>query len=149
MKDGQRGDDSAKTNHLRNVHNVKRWGASVSKKKLFRSQFLFNEKERKGRVPVDGRGNTFLHIFETEPGEMILSRLPREKAWIGYGFGHFGFRVKNLNDAVKELKLKGAEFLGGARDFRERVRVIHRKGPEDDPIEISERNPGFEALFRR
>ena len=116
---------------------------------MFGANFLFEEKVRNARIVMMEMGGTFLHISETEPGEMIPPRPPREKVWIGYGLGHFGFRVKNLDDAVQELKLKGAEFLGGIRDIREGVRVIYMRGPEDDVIEISERSPSFEALFHR
>ena len=116
---------------------------------MFGARFLFEEKVRNARIAMMGMGGTFLHISETEAGEVIPSRPPREKVWNGYGLGHFGFRVKNLDDAVQELKRKGAEFFGGIRDIREGVRVIYMKGPEDDIIEISERSPSFEALFHR
>ena len=116
---------------------------------MFGAKFLFEEKVRNARIAMMEMGGTFLHISETEAGEAIPSRPPRETVWNGYGLGHFGFRVKNLDDAVQELKRKEAEFFGGIRDIREGVRVIYMKGPEDDIIEISERSPSFESLFHR
>lgn len=116
---------------------------------MFHAKFLFEEEVRNARVAMLEMGGTFLHISETEPGEIVPSRAPREKVWTGYGLGHFGFRVRNLDDAIRELKAKGAEFLGGIRNIREGVRVIYMKAPEDDLIEISERSESFQSLFRR
>ena len=118
--------------------------------KMFHAKFLFEEKVRNGRVAMMELGGTFLHISETEPGEVLeASKEPRKSVWLRYGLAHFGFRVKDLDQAIQELKSKGAEFLGGIRHIREGVRVIYMRAPEDDLIEISERSESFQALFRR
>jgi lactoylglutathione lyase len=116
---------------------------------MFHAKFLFEEKIRNGRVIMLEMGGTFLHLSEAEPGEVVASRSLRQGVWVGYGLGHFGFRVKNLDQAIAELKPKGAEFLGGIRNIREGVRVIYMKGPDDDLIEISERSESFQSQFRR
>jgi catechol 2,3-dioxygenase-like lactoylglutathione lyase family enzyme len=117
--------------------------------KMFHARFLFEEKVRNARVAMMELGGTFLHISEVEAGETIQSpKEPRKNIWTRYGLGHFGFKVKDLDAAVRELKQKGAEFVGGIRDIREGVRVIYMRAPDDDVIEISERSASFEALLR-
>ena len=119
-------------------------------KKMFNARFLFEEKVRNARIAIMELGGTYLHISEAEAGETIESpKEARKNIWNRYGLGHFGFRVKDLDEAVRELKLKGAEFVGGIRDIREGVRVIYMRGPEDDVIEISERSPDFDSLLRQ
>jgi len=94
-------------------------------------------------------GGTYLHLSETESGEILESpKEQRQTVWTRYGLGHFGFRVKDLDEAIRELQQKGATFLGGIRNIREGVRVIYMRGPDDDLIEISERSPSFQALFQ-
>ena len=80
---------------------------------------------------------------------MKRQRSAEKEIWIRYGLGHFGFRVDDLDEAIRELKGKGAEFVGGIRHIREGVRVIYMRAPEDDVIEISERSAEFESLLRR
>ena len=118
--------------------------------KMFNAKFLLEEKIRNARISMMELGGTYLHISEAEPGEILeSSKEQRNKVWIRYGLGHFGFRVKDLDEAIRELKRKGADFVGGIRDIREGVRVIYLRGPEDDVIEISERSERFDALLRR
>jgi len=87
-------------------------------------------------------GGTFLILTDTEKGEKLESAgKPRESPSIQYGLGHFGVRVKNLDEAARALKEKGAEFLWEPRDSRGgRIRVAFIRGPEDDVIEIVQRN---------
>jgi catechol 2,3-dioxygenase-like lactoylglutathione lyase family enzyme len=116
--------------------------------KMVNARFLFEEEVRNARVVMLEIGGTYLHLSETEPGEVLESvKGPRQTVWTRYGLGHFGFRVKDLDSAIRELQQKGATFLGGIRNIREGVRVIYMRGPDDDLIEISERSPSFQSLF--
>jgi len=60
---------------------------------------------------------------------------------VRYGLGHAGIRVKNLDETARILKEKGAEFLWDPADSKGgRIRVAFIRGPEDDVIEIVQRN---------
>lgn len=119
-------------------------------KKMLNARCLFEGKAKRARIVIMELGGTCLHISEAEGDERIEAPEEcRRKIWIRYGLGHFGFRVDDLDEAIRELKDKGAEFIGGIRHIREGVRVIYMRAPEDDIIEISERSSEFEALLRR
>jgi catechol 2,3-dioxygenase-like lactoylglutathione lyase family enzyme len=54
------------------------------------------------------------------------------------GLDHFGLRVNNLDEAVAELKAKGAEFAVEPKTIRPGVRIAYVRGPEDTRIELVE-----------
>ena len=87
-------------------------------------------------------GGTFIILVDKEKGEVLESpKKSRKTPMIRYGLGHFGVRVRNLDEAAQILKEKGAEFLCEPRDSRGgRIRVAFIRGPEDDVIEIVQRN---------
>jgi catechol 2,3-dioxygenase-like lactoylglutathione lyase family enzyme len=87
-------------------------------------------------------GETFIILTNSEKAERLESaEKPRESPTIRYGLGHFGVRVRNLDEAAKTLKEKGAEFLWEPRDSKGgKIRVAFIRGPEDDVIEIVQRN---------
>jgi len=117
---------------------------------MFNANLLFEEEVRNARIAMMEIGGTYIHLSEAGPEEDLEpSKQPRGKVWIRYGIGHFGFRVKDLDEAVRELKTRGAEFIQEPRDIREGVRVAFIRGPEDDVIEISERSESFEKMLLR
>ncbi len=65
---------------------------------------------------------------------------PTENIYTRYGIGHIGLRVEDLDEVVRELRAKGAEFVWGPREVREGVRVAFVRAPENDVIEIIQRN---------
>ena len=87
-------------------------------------------------------GGTFVILTNPEKGEVLESAgKPRQKPMIRYGLGHAGIRVKNLDETARILREKGAEFLWEPRDSKGgRIRVAFIRGPEDDVIEIVQRN---------
>jgi catechol 2,3-dioxygenase-like lactoylglutathione lyase family enzyme len=87
-------------------------------------------------------GGTFIILTGTEKGEVLeSSKKPRETPMIRYGLGHIGVCVRNLDEAAQVLREKGAEFLWEPRDSKGgRIRVAFIRGPEDDVIEIVQRN---------
>jgi len=56
------------------------------------------------------------------------------------GLDHFGLRVSNLDEAVAELKAKGAEFAVEPKTIRPGVRIAYVRGPENVRIELVERS---------
>ena len=56
------------------------------------------------------------------------------------GLEHLGLRVEGIDDAVAELKRKGAEFTMEPTTIRPGVRIAFLRGPENVSIEILDRN---------
>ena len=56
------------------------------------------------------------------------------------GLDHFGLRVDNLNEAVADLKSKGAEFSMEPKDLRSGLRIAFVRAPGDIRIELLERS---------
>ena len=56
------------------------------------------------------------------------------------GLDHFGFRVENLDEAVAELKSKGAEFAVEPYTLRPGVKIAFVRAPGDVRIELLERS---------
>ncbi|MGH8058382.1 MAG: VOC family protein [Candidatus Entotheonellia bacterium] len=55
------------------------------------------------------------------------------------GLDHFGLRVDNMDEAVAELKRRGAEFVVEPRTIRPGVRIAFVRAPDDVRIELLER----------
>jgi catechol 2,3-dioxygenase-like lactoylglutathione lyase family enzyme len=87
-------------------------------------------------------GGAFVILTNPEKGEVLESaEKPRQKPANRYGLGHVGIRVKNLDETAQILREKGAEFLWEPRDSKGGcIRVAFIRGPEDDVIEIVQRN---------
>jgi len=87
-------------------------------------------------------GGTFITLTDAEKDEILEStKKPRQTPNIQYGLGHVGIRVRNLDESARVLREKGAEFLWEPRDSKGgRIRVAFIRGPEDDVIEIVQRN---------
>ncbi len=58
-----------------------------------------------------------------------------------FGLDHFGFRVDNLDEAVKELKKRGAELAVELTALRPGSRIAYVRGPDNVRIELVERDP--------
>lgn len=54
------------------------------------------------------------------------------------GLDHFGLRVENMDEAVAELKKRGAEFTTEPVAIRPGLRIAFLRGPENTRIEIAE-----------
>lgn len=85
------------------------------------------------RIDVDLNGLS-IYIFQAAPGEDLPSCHPGRYL----GLDHFGLMVENLDDAVAELKKRGAEFTTEPLTLRPGLRVAFVRGPENTRIEIAE-----------
>ena len=56
------------------------------------------------------------------------------------GLDHFGFRVEDLDEAVKELKSRGAEFAVEPYALRPGLKIAFVRAPGDVRIELLERS---------
>jgi lactoylglutathione lyase len=56
------------------------------------------------------------------------------------GLDHFGFKVESVDEAVAELKRRGAEIAVEPRTIRPGVRIAFVRAPDDIRIELLERS---------
>jgi lactoylglutathione lyase len=56
------------------------------------------------------------------------------------GLDHFGFRVKEIDSVVAELKGKGVEFTTEPHNIRPGIRICFIRGPQGISIELLERD---------
>jgi catechol 2,3-dioxygenase-like lactoylglutathione lyase family enzyme len=56
------------------------------------------------------------------------------------GLDHFGFRVDNVDEAVAELKSRGAEIAVEPYTIRPKVRIAFVRAPDDVRIELLQRD---------
>ena len=84
-------------------------------------------------------GNMLILSALGEDGDLIEPKI-REKTWVRLGIGHFGVVVEDLDKTVREMKSKGAKFLVEPREAQPGTRIAFVKGPEEDIIEILQRD---------
>ena len=56
------------------------------------------------------------------------------------GLDHFGLRVENMDEAVAQLKERGAEFSTEPRDLRPGLKIAFVRAPGNIRIELLERS---------
>lgn len=62
-----------------------------------------------------------------------------------FGLDHIGLRVQNLDQAVEELKKRGAEFAVELTAVRPGARLAYVRGPDEVRIELVERDLTLDA----
>jgi lactoylglutathione lyase len=90
--------------------------------------------EGQPRIDLDLNGLA-IYIVRTMPEE----NLPASPPGRYLGLDHFGLLVKNMDEAVAELKKRGAEFAAEPITVRPGLRIAFIRGPENVRIEIAER----------
>jgi catechol 2,3-dioxygenase-like lactoylglutathione lyase family enzyme len=95
-----------------------------------------------GRPPMVrlNLGGIMLILSAAEQKENLPEPEVRKNIWSGLGLGHFGVVVEDLEKTVREMKSKGAEFLVEPRESQPGIRIAFVKGPEEDVIEIIQRD---------
>ncbi len=84
------------------------------------------------RIDLDINGLT---IFIAQADETVPAG-PRDPH---LGLDHFGLRVDDMDDAVSDLKSRGAEFAVEPRTLRPGVKIAFVRAPGDVRIELLER----------
>jgi len=90
--------------------------------------------EGKPRIDLDLNGLP-IYIVQPAPGENLPSSPPGRYI----GLDHFGLLVKNMDEAVADLKSKGADFAAEPVTVRPGLRIAFIRGPENVRIETAER----------
>jgi lactoylglutathione lyase len=109
--------------------------------KMFDARTIYEEKVENVSMAMLELGGTVIIIAEAGEKENLESpKSPRESIWVRYGIGHLGIRVNDLDGVARELRAKGAEFILEPRDIRKGVRIAFIKAPDDDVIELVQRD---------
>ncbi|OLD37580.1 MAG: hypothetical protein AUI57_10370 [Candidatus Rokubacteria bacterium 13_1_40CM_2_68_8] len=87
------------------------------------------------RTDLDLNGLT-IFIAPVSP-EAAIPSAPTEPY---VGLDHFGLRVENMDEAVAELKRRGARFTLEPRTIRPGVRIAFVEAPDNVRIELLERS---------
>jgi lactoylglutathione lyase len=85
-------------------------------------------------------GGAMFVISGVGKDEKLADPTPRGKLWPTIGIGHFGVIVEDLDKTVREMKAKGAVFFVEPREATPGTRVAFVKAPEEDVIEILQRD---------
>ena len=103
-------------------------------KKMFDAQIIESvQADGQPRVDLDVNGLT---IFIAK----AAADTPPSLKDAHLGLDHFGFRVENLDEAVKELKELGAEFAVEPYQLRPGLKIAFVRAPGDVRIELLERS---------
>jgi len=94
------------------------------------------QSDGKPRTDLDLNGLTI--FIAAVPAEATTPPAPGEPY---VGLDHFGLRVENMDEAVTELKRRGATFTLEPRTIRPGVRIAFVQAPDNVRIELLERRP--------
>jgi lactoylglutathione lyase len=92
------------------------------------------QSDGKPRTDLDLNGLTI--FIAAVPPEATTPPAPGEPY---VGLDHFGLRVENMDEAVAELKRRGATFTLEPRTIRPGVRIAFVQAPDNVRIELLER----------
>ena len=92
------------------------------------------QSDGKPRTDLDLNGLTI--FIAAVPSEATTPPAPTEPY---VGLDHFGLRVEDMDDAVAELKRRGASFTLEPRTIRPGVRIAFVQAPDNVRIELLER----------
>jgi lactoylglutathione lyase len=92
------------------------------------------QSDGKHRTDLDLNGLTI--FIAPVPAEATIPSAPRDPY---EGLDHFGLRVENMDEAVAELKRRGADFMMEPRAIRPGVRIAFVRAPDNVRIELLER----------
>ncbi len=94
------------------------------------------------RIPGEGRKIVFLRIGDSmlELMEMGSASEPVDPLTY-YGVHHFGIKVENFESAYRDLKAKGANFVGEPFEPTPGIRLAFLKEPNGAVIELVHRDP--------
>ena len=98
-----------------------------------------------------GRKIAFLHIGDSL-FELMAFGTAKEPvdAREHYGFHHIGIKTDNLEKTYKDLKAKGAEFLGEPFEPTPGIHLAFLRDPNGAVIELAQRDPQvFQAAIKK
>ena len=118
--------------HLRSKNPM---GMAQYFRKMFDAKIVESvQSDGQPRIDLDING---LAVFIARVAPEV--NMPASPAAPHLGLDHFGFRVDNLDEAVADLKRRGAEFAVEPYTIRPGVRIAFVRAPDDVRIELLER----------
>jgi catechol 2,3-dioxygenase-like lactoylglutathione lyase family enzyme len=118
--------------HLRSKNPM---GLAQYFRKMFDAKIIESvQSDGQPRIDLDING---LAVFIARVAPEV--NMPPSPADPHLGLDHFGFRVDNLDEAVADLKRRGAEFAVEPYNIRPGVRIAFVRAPDDVRIELLER----------
>jgi lactoylglutathione lyase len=103
--------------------------------KMFDAKILESiQSDGQPRIDLDINGLTV--FIARVPAEAQIQEAPVDPH---LGLDHFGLRVDDMDEAVAELKRRGAEFSTEPRTIRPGVRIAFVRAPDNVRIELLER----------
>ena len=93
------------------------------------------QSDGKPRTDLDLNGLTI--FIAAVPPDATVPLAPAD-AYVG--LDHFGLRVDDMDDAVAELKRRGADFMMEPRTIRPGVKIAFVRAPDNVRIELLERS---------
>lgn len=104
--------------------------------KMFDAKIL-ESVQSDGQPRVDLDINGLMVFIAPVPADADLPASPRDPH---LGLDHFGFRVDDVDEAVADLKKRGAEIAVEPRTIRPGVRIAFVRAPDDVRIELLQRD---------
>jgi catechol 2,3-dioxygenase-like lactoylglutathione lyase family enzyme len=103
---------------------------------------MFDAKVILRRTPGEGRRIVFLRIGDSmlELMEMGSASEPVD-ALAHFGVHHIGIKVEDFESAYRDLKAKGANFVGEPFEPTPGIRLAFLKDPNGAVIELAKRDP--------
>lgn len=118
--------------HLRSKNPM---GLAQYFRKMFDAKIVESvQSDGQPRIDLDING---LAVFIARVAPEV--NMPPSPADPHLGLDHFGFRVDNLDEAVADLRRRGAEFAVEPHTIRPGVRIAFVRAPDDVRIELLER----------
>lgn len=104
--------------------------------KMFEAKIIESvQSDGQKRIDLDINGLT---VFIARVSEEVNA--PRGPAEPSLGLDHFGLQVDNLDEAVAELKRRGADFTVEPRTIRPGLKIAFVLAPDGARIELLERS---------
>lgn len=104
--------------------------------KMFDAKIL-ESVQSDGQPRVDLDINGLMVFIAPVPADANMPVSPRDPH---LGLDHFGFRVDNVDEAVADLKQRGADIAVEPRTIRPGVRIAFVRAPDDVRIELLQRD---------
>ncbi len=105
-------------------------------------QNLFGAQVILHRYLTQGRRIVFLRLGDTMLELMSMGQAAEPvDAREHYGVHHIGIKTNDFESALKELKAKGAEFLGEPFEPTPGIKLVFIREPNGAVIELAQRDP--------
>jgi len=104
-------------------------------RRMFNAQVILRRISVAKRIIFLRIGDSLLELMDFGPGAEPVN--PREH----YGIDHIGIKTDHFEATYRDLKAKGADFLGDPFEPTPGIRLAYLRDPNGAVIELSQRDP--------